>query len=65
MALQAVAQEVKYMEKLYEWIENPARYAWNQEEGRSYYIPPQAPLAQRDVEVLLQRYPRGNTPEIL
>ena len=39
MALQAVAQEVKYMEKLYEWIENPARYAWNQEEGRSYYIP--------------------------
>ncbi|MDR1331917.1 MAG: DUF4981 domain-containing protein [Tannerella sp.] len=33
------AQQVNYMEHLYEFIENPAVFEMNQEEGRAYHIP--------------------------
>jgi beta-galactosidase len=33
------AQQVNYMDNLYDFVENTAVFELNQEEGRSYYIP--------------------------
>ncbi|MDR0893721.1 MAG: DUF4981 domain-containing protein [Prevotellaceae bacterium] len=35
----AAAQQVNYMDHLYDFVENTAVFELNQEEGRSYYIP--------------------------
>ena len=33
------AQQVNYTENIYDFIENPAVFELNQEEGRAYFIP--------------------------
>ncbi|WP_277466424.1 glycoside hydrolase family 2 TIM barrel-domain containing protein [Parabacteroides sp. PF5-6] len=35
----AWSQERDFLENLYDYIENPAVFEWNQEEGRAYFIP--------------------------